>query len=53
MLFDGSSLEGWNVIGDANWELAGGAGHWVQLERGGQRSACGLSEDCCLVVWHS
>ncbi len=22
-LFDGSSLEGWNMIGDANWELAG------------------------------
>ena len=21
-LFDGSSLEGWNMIGDANWELA-------------------------------
>jgi hypothetical protein len=22
-LFDGSNLEGWNMIGDANWELAG------------------------------
>ena len=24
-LFDGSSLDGWNVLGDANWELANGA----------------------------
>ena len=24
-LFDGSSLDGWNVLGDANWELADGA----------------------------
>ena len=23
-LFDGSSLDGWNVLGDANWELADG-----------------------------
>jgi len=24
-LFDGSSLDGWNVLGDANWELVDGA----------------------------
>ena len=24
-LFDGSSLDGWRVLGDANWELADGA----------------------------
>ena len=24
-LFDGSSLDGWNVLGDANWELEGDA----------------------------
>ena len=24
-LFDGSSLDGWHVLGDANWELADGA----------------------------
>ncbi len=24
-LFDGSSLDGWNVLGDANWELGEGA----------------------------
>jgi hypothetical protein len=26
-LFDGSSLKGWNLVGDANWELADGAVH--------------------------
>ena len=31
-LFDGSTLEGWNVLGDANWELADGA---VQADSGG------------------
>ncbi len=31
-LFDGSSLEGWNVLGNANWELADGA---VQADSGG------------------
>ena len=31
-LFDGSSLDGWNVLGDANWELADGA---VQADSGG------------------
>jgi hypothetical protein len=30
-LFDGSSLDGWNKLGDANWELADGA---VQADRG-------------------
>ena len=30
-LFDGSSLDGWNAIGDANWELADGA---VQADSG-------------------
>jgi len=30
-LFDGSSLKGWNIVGDANWELADGA---VQATRG-------------------
>ena len=30
-LFDGSTLEGWNVLGDANWELADGA---VQADSG-------------------
>ena len=30
-LFDGSSLDGWNQIGDANWELADGA---VQADSG-------------------
>ena len=31
-LFDGSTLEGWNAVGDANWELADGA---VQASSGG------------------
>ena len=31
-LFDGSSLAGWNVLGNANWELADGA---VQADSGG------------------
>ena len=31
VLFDGTSLKGWNVVGDANWELADGA---VQATRG-------------------
>ena len=30
-LFDGSTLDGWNQIGDANWELADGA---VQADSG-------------------
>ena len=30
-LFDGSSLDGWNVLGNANWELADGA---VQADTG-------------------
>ena len=30
-LFDGSSLDGWNVLGDANWELEDGA---VQADSG-------------------
>jgi hypothetical protein len=30
-LFDGSSLKGWNVVGDANWEVAEGA---IQATRG-------------------
>ena len=30
-LFDGSSLKGWNIVGDANWEVAEGA---VQATRG-------------------
>jgi hypothetical protein len=30
-LFDGSSLKGWNVVGDGNWEIADGA---VQATRG-------------------
>lgn len=30
-LFDGSTLDGWNVLGDANWELADGA---VQADSG-------------------
>jgi hypothetical protein len=30
-LLDGSSLKGWNVVGDANWEVADGA---VQATRG-------------------
>ena len=30
-LFDGSTLEGWNVLGDANWELTDGA---VQADSG-------------------
>ena len=31
-LFDGSSLDGWNALGSANWELADGA---VQADSGG------------------
>ncbi len=31
-LFDGSSLDGWNVLGDANWELADDA---VSADSGG------------------
>lgn len=31
VLFDGSTLKGWNIVGDANWELAEGA---VQANRG-------------------
>jgi hypothetical protein len=31
-LFDGSSLKGWNIVGDANWEVAEGA---IQATRGG------------------
>ena len=31
-LFDGSSLDGWNALGTANWELADGA---VQADSGG------------------
>ena len=31
-LFDGSSLDGWNVVGDANWELADGT---VSADSGG------------------
>lgn len=31
-LFNGSTLDGWNPIGDANWELADGA---VQADSGG------------------
>ena len=31
-LFDGTSLKGWNRIGDANWEIADGA---VQATKGG------------------
>ena len=31
-LFDGSTLDGWNVLGDANWELADGA---VRADSGG------------------
>ena len=30
-LLDGSSLKGWNVVGDANWEVAEGA---VQASKG-------------------
>jgi hypothetical protein len=30
-LFDGSTLKGWNIVGDANWEVAGGD---VQASRG-------------------
>ena len=30
-LFDGSNLDGWNVLGNANWELADGA---VQADSG-------------------
>lgn len=30
-LFDGSTLDGWNALGDANWELADGA---VQADSG-------------------
>ena len=30
-LFDGTSLDGWNAVGDANWELADGA---VQADSG-------------------
>jgi hypothetical protein len=30
-LFDGTSLKGWNVVGDANWEIADGA---VQANKG-------------------
>ena len=30
-LFDGSSLKGWNIVGDANWTIAEGA---VQASRG-------------------
>jgi hypothetical protein len=30
-LFDGSSLKGWNVVGDANWEVADGV---IQATRG-------------------
>ena len=30
-LFDGTTLKGWNVVGDANWEVAEGA---VQATRG-------------------
>ena len=32
VLFDGSSLDGWNPLGSANWELADGA---VQSDSGG------------------
>jgi hypothetical protein len=31
-LFDGSSLKGWDIVGDANWEVAEGA---IQATRGG------------------
>ena len=31
-LFDGSSLDGWNALGSANWELADGT---VQADSGG------------------
>jgi hypothetical protein len=31
MLLDGSTLKGWNIVGDANWEVADGA---VQATRG-------------------
>ena len=31
-MFDGSSLDGWNALGTANWELADGA---VQADSGG------------------
>jgi len=31
ILFDGTTLKGWNMVGDANWELADGA---VQASRG-------------------
>ncbi len=31
VLFDGTTLKGWNMVGDANWELADGA---VQASRG-------------------
>ena len=31
-LFDGSSLKGWDIVGDANWEMAEGA---IQATRGG------------------
>jgi hypothetical protein len=30
-LFDGKSLKGWNIVGDANWEVADGA---VQASKG-------------------
>jgi hypothetical protein len=30
-LFDGSSLKGWNIVGDANWEIVDGA---VQANKG-------------------
>ncbi len=30
-LFDGKSLKGWNVVGDANWEVADGV---VQASKG-------------------
>ncbi len=31
-LFDGSTLDGWNILGDANWEVADGA---IQANSGG------------------
>src|SRR5688572_11438379 len=31
MLFDGKTLQGWNMVGDANWEVVDGA---VQASRG-------------------
>ena len=34
-LFDGTSLNGWNRVGDANWEIVDGA---VQATKGGFRN---------------